>query len=245
MNLIIDLGNTFIKFFIYNNENLYDSKVLEYPKEIDFLADLLFSNLDGVKIENVIISSVVIYNQMFINKMKSIFKNVIFLDSSIKLPILNFYKTPETLGYDRIAGVVAANYLFPNTNILVIDAGTAITYDIITSNSEYLGGNISLGLEMRFKALNTFTKKLPLLSKNENESFIGDNTNEAIILGVQSGLIFEIQGYIDFFNKKYDNNKIIFTGGDTFFFEKKVKRTIFAIPNLISIGLNRILKYNV
>jgi type III pantothenate kinase len=245
MNLIIDLGNTFIKFFLYDKGNLYDSEILDYPKKMDSLAAMFFSLFKNKNVINVIISSVMASNPDFENQMKGFFKNVIILDNSTNLPVKNLYKTPQTLGYDRVAGVVAANFLYPETNILVIDAGTAITYDIINSYAEYLGGNISPGLEMRFKALNFFTQKLPLLSKKEIERFFGDNTNDAVILGVQNGLLYEIQGYIDAFINEYKNSKIIFTGGDTFFFEKKVKRTIFALPNLISIGLNRILEYNV
>jgi len=244
MNLIIDLGNTASKFFLYDSNNLKDFFTIPNTLEINLLCGILQNKISDKKVEKLIVSSVIGYDNDFIFDLKNTFQNVLILDSSTNIPIKNLYETPHTLGYDRIAGVVGANYLYPKTNLLVVDAGTAITYDFINDNEEYFGGNISPGIDLRFKALNTFTKKLPLVSRNDSENFIGANTEEAIRLGVQNGLIFEIQGYIDIFQQKYKNNKIILTGGDCFFFDKKLKRIIFAQPNLISIGLNRILEYN-
>jgi len=245
MNLVIDLGNTVAKFYIYDKDEIIDNHTIPYPQELDLFSGILFSLMPGYNIENVIISSVTGFENSIAKDFKKVFKKVIVLDENTKIPVKNLYKTPKTLGYDRIAGVVGANFLFPDSNILVIDAGTAVTYDYINENAEYLGGNISPGLDMRFRALNTFTKKLPLFSKKETEKKIGDTTEEAIIIGVQNGLLFEIQGYIDNYQKIPKNNKIILTGGDCFFFDKRLKRIIFVLPNLISLGLNRILEYNV
>lgn len=245
MNLIVDIGNTNLKYFVFSNDNSVFSETINISVAEKTNEKLWLSVQQKFGIKKAVISSVVGYNNIPVNEISNTFEKVIHLGSNTKIPVTNLYKTPETLGQDRIAGVVAANFLYPGKNIMVIDAGTAITYDIITCKAEYLGGNISPGLEMRFKALNSFTKNLPLLSKKDTEKFIGNSTDEAIILGVQNGLIFEIQSYIDEFIKLYQNTVIIFTGGDTFFFDKKLKRTIFAIPNLLSIGLNRILEYNV
>jgi type III pantothenate kinase len=172
------------------------------------------------------------------------FDQFIELDHTTDLPIENLYGTPESLGKDRLAAAVGANELFPNTNLLVIDAGTAITYDLVSENNQFIGGNISPGLEMRFKALNHFTGKLPLISSKDNFSTIGKNTEEAIRAGVQNGIIFEIEQNIAFFNRNYQNLQIIMTGGDSNFFDKKLNYTIFVHFNLTLIGLNRILEYN-
>jgi len=159
------------------------------------------------------------------------------------LPITNRYKS-ETIGLDRLAGAVGANYYFKNKNILLIDIGSAITYDIISSENEFLGGNISPGLNLRFKSLNLFTKNLPLMKYQEDDNLFADNTQQAVILGVQNGILYEIESYINIFSKKFDDLKIIFTGGDTNLFVKKIKNTIFAKPNLVAEGLNIILNYN-
>jgi type III pantothenate kinase len=136
--------------------------------------------------------------------------------------------------------------MFPDKNVLVIDAGTAITYDILLKDKKYLGGNISPGILTRFKSLHTFTGKLPLLNINEKvRGLYGDTTESAITLGVQNGIIYEITGTIEAFKEKYDDLMVLFTGGDAFFFEKSLKFCIFVEPNLTAIGLNKILKLNV
>jgi type III pantothenate kinase len=171
-------------------------------------------------------------------------KKIIYLDRNTRLPIINNYKSKVSLGKDRIAAAVGANTIFPNSNVLVIDAGTALTFDFVSDNNEYMGGNISPGMQMRFKALKTFTSKLPLLDKSEEFYLTANNTNDAIISGVQSGIIFEMDSYINEYKKKYNDLKVILTGGDSFFFEYKLKNRIFAKPFLTAVGLNRILEYN-
>ncbi|HKL32104.1 MAG TPA: type III pantothenate kinase, partial [Tangfeifania sp.] len=160
------------------------------------------------------------------------------------LPIENLYQTKDTLGKDRIAAVVGAFDLYPNTNVLVIDAGTAITFDIINEQGQYLGGNISPGLEMRFKALNKFTGRLPLVRKNDFDNLYGRTTEEAILAGVQHGIVFETDKAIETFKEFYNNLKVIITGGDAIFFDKKLKNSFFVHFNLTALGLNRILEHN-
>ena len=197
------------------------------------------------EIKNAILSSVVEVDNNLINFLKkNIFLNII-LDSDTKIPLTNLYKTPKTIGKDRIAAVVGANNIYPNCNILIFDAGTALTIDFINKKNEYVGGNISPGLTMRYKALNKFTQKLPLYKiKHDFDKLTGQTTKEAIIAGVQNGILFEINNYIKIFSKKYTDLKIFLTGGDIFFFENKLKKNIFAEPNLVLIGLNRILTNN-
>ena len=172
------------------------------------------------------------------------FEQFVELDHCTELPIENLYETPDTLGKDRLAAAIGANELFPDQNLLVIDAGTAITYDLVSKKNQFIGGNISPGLEMRFKALNQFTGKLPLVTYSDDFEPIGRNTIDAIRAGVQNGLLYEMAQNIDFFNRNYQNLHIIMTGGDSIFFDKKLNYSIFVHLNLTLIGLNRILEHN-
>ena len=165
------------------------------------------------------------------------------LSGKSKFPFSIEYETPETLGADRIAGVAGAYSLFPDENILVIDAGTAITYDFLL-NKKYTGGNIAPGLEMRFRALHKFTGRLPILSIGENYSSPGTNTHDAILAGVINGSIYEINEYIRTFEKKHKNGKIILAGGDSEFLKDKLIRKVTYMPEIVIDGLNYILEYN-
>ena len=245
MNLIIDQGNTNIKFVLFYKNNIIDKKTYKINKN-NINLKVFFSNfIKGKDIIQTIYSSVSGYNKLITELINLKIKKNIFFDNKTLLPIKNLYKTPETLGQDRIAAAVGANFIFPNINILIIDIGTAITYDYVNSNNEYIGGNISPGINIRFKALNKFTKKLPLQKITKINANIGKNTKNAIILGVQKGIFYEINGYLADFQDKYKESKIFLTGGDNFFFDKLLKNTIFANSNLVTIGLNRILNYNV
>ena len=146
---------------------------------------------------------------------------------------------------DRLAAVVGANYLQPGMDLLVIDAGTAITYEVIEASGTFVGGNISPGMSTRFKALHAFTKKLPLLNEPEDVLFIGNDTESAIQSGVVNGIIFEMDGYIDSLRIKYPSLLVFLTGGHSFYFARKLKNANFADINLVFTGLNRILEYNV
>lgn len=242
MNLIIDIGNTRSKYAIFDENVLVDLII-----DRSAIENVVENIMSRYPITNCILSSVKNVNQdsiTIIEKIKEL-KNVIIFNHQTEVSILNCYKTPETLGLDRIAGVVGAKQFYPNQNTLIIDCGSAITYDFINAENEYLGGNISPGIEMRFKALNTFTDKLPLLTKKNEPIALGDNTNTAIARGVENGTVFEVMGYIDHYSKIYKNLRIIITGGDALFFESKIKKNIFVNQNLILIGLNRILNTNV
>lgn len=243
MNLIIDIGNTFAKISIFQSYKII------YKKTVNYLEINLYSFLEPLintyLINQSLVSSVIGYDENFIQELLNYSFPVFFLTSETKVPIIVKYKPKMQLGNDRLAAVVGATHYFKNNNILVFDAGTALTIDFINSKSEYWGGNISPGLSMRFAALHYQTKKLPLQKANEKINLIGTNTNSAINNGVINGMIYEINGYISSFLKKYDDLKIILTGGDSIFFEKKLKKIIFAKPNLVLTGLNRILNYNV
>ena len=172
-------------------------------------------------------------------------RNFVFLDETVSLPIKVQYKTPKTLGKDRLAAAVGANYLQPEKDLLVIDAGTAITYELIDASGSYLGGNISPGMTTRFRALNLFTEKLPLVVEQEYIPLVGTDTETAIQAGVVNGIVCEMDGYIEMLRLKYPNLLVFLTGGHSFYFERRLKNSIFADINLVLTGLNRILEYNV
>jgi len=236
MNLTIDQGNAYLKAGVFDGE--------KFVEESGQSEDRLVFLLAKYPVENSILSSVGDYPQNIVRHLQSLRGKFIELDEKTKLPIKNLYKTPVTLGKDRLAVAVAANYLMPGKNCLIIDAGTCITYDFVNAQGEYLGGNISPGMNMRFKALNAYTKQLPLLSYREKTPFLGDDTETAICSGVINGISLEMDGYIDRMKEKYPDLSIFLTGGDTIFFENTLKNSIFAHKNLLLIGLNRILNYN-
>ena len=196
------------------------------------------------QLSKAILSSVKPKDEELICYLSENFDFFLELDHLTKLPIENLYETPESLGKDRIAAAVGANELFPDQNLLIIDAGSAITFDLVSEKNQFIGGNISPGLEMRFKALNHFTGKLPLVEYNDEFQVIGRNTTDAIRAGVQNGMIYEIGQTIDLFNRNYQNLQIIMTGGDSYFFDRKLNYSIFVHFNLTLIGLNRILEHN-
>lgn len=240
MNLIIDIGNTRTKIALFSTRDLMFNLSLDElkPENVVMLKE------EHPALQKCILSSTKNYTEEFRLFLKENFETFIELDHHIALPIENLYETKETLGKDRMAACVGANELFPNENLLIIDAGTAITFDFVGEQNQYLGGNISPGLEMRFKALNSYTDKLPLLDVQDEFELIGKNTNDAIRAGVQNGILFETEQYIETFNKKFENLRIIITGGDAKFFDKFLKNSIFVHFNLTLIGLNRILEFN-
>jgi type III pantothenate kinase len=168
------------------------------------------------------------------------------LSADLKLPIQNLYKTPATLGSDRLAAAVGAVALYPNQNNLVIDMGTCITLDFVSSHNEYLGGAIMPGISMKFKALHTFTDKLPLLTFDNGDEvdIVGDDTRSSIFTGIINGTTMELEGFVERYVEKFGKMNIIFTGGDAIYFEKRVKFPNFVNSNLLLVGLNKILNTN-
>lgn len=241
MNLVIDLGNTFGKIAVCDGINIVESTISDKinNKEIAYFISN-YSNIEGA-----IFSSVANHSRELVDYLSSSFPYFLELTNSTKIPLLNKYQTPETLGQDRLAAVVGAHTMLPQKNVLVIDAGTAITFDLVTAKGEYIGGNISPGMQMRFKSLNKYTSKLPLLeADDELVHDLGTNTEEAIISGVINGLVHEIEGYISLNCIKFSDLQVVLTGGDANSFVKKLKSSIFVVSHLNLIGLNRILDYN-
>ena len=237
MNLVIDIGNTRIK-----------AAVFEKSKLIDSLNDA--ENLSGFvekytgKIQQYLVSSVAEMPKNLKKQLQLLKAKSFELNSETPLPFKNNYSTKDTLGKDRVAAVAGACALHPSKNVLIIDAGTALTFDLKTANEEYLGGNISPGLAIRFRALHDYTTHLPLYSTSDTYSIIGKSTENAIQNGVQNGVIFEVNGYLETLRNKFDNLMVLLTGGDAHFFDNKLKKPIFVVSNLTLIGLNIILEYN-
>ncbi len=241
MNLVIDLGNTYSKIAVCDGAEIIESAMSEKisNREIAYFIQN-YSELKGA-----IISSVVNHSRELIDYLDSSFDTFLELTPGTPLPLTNLYKTPETLGYDRIAAVTGAHTILPGKNVLVVDAGTAITFDVVTSKGEYVGGNISPGMGMRFRALHKFTNRLPNLNYDEQAvQVLGKTTNEAMVSGVTNGLIYEIEGYIATLSGLYSNLKVVLTGGDVNSFDKRLKSSFFVVSHLNLIGLNRILDYN-
>ncbi len=240
MNIVIDIGNSFIKTTVFNkNDEVYSS--VKENLDSDFLSDIIkdYRTTAGI------LSSVSGDVGNVVKYLQKTLTDFIVLSHTTPLPFINKYQTKETLGKDRLAGIAGAFTLYPDENVLVIDAGTAITYDVITKSGEYIGGNISTGLEMRFKALYQFTHQLPQLKPVNSWDKLGNSTDSAIIAGVQNGIILEADGTIELLKNELYPLKVLVTGGNASFFDNKLKNTIFVVPNLISVGLNSILNYNV
>ena len=239
MHLCIDIGNTRCKYAIFDNGQIVKSNILSAFEQFYF-KDLIEQN----KIKNVMISSV---KKIAFLPFKGILRpdvQLIELDDQTALPFNNLYMTPKTLGKDRLALVSGARKLYPEENLLVVDAGTCITYDFIDKDNNYHGGNILPGLNMRLKAMHHFTDKLPMLELNHPVDFLGRDTSSAMMTGVVDAANFELEGFRKAYEEQFGLLRLLVTGGDTEYFETKIKSRIFVHPDLMMIGLNEILEYN-
>ncbi len=240
MNLIFDVGNTATKVAVYEG---YEKKVSISARHlsVEKLQATFEPLMDGIK--SAIISTVRDLPEFVIDIATLGIPNVHVVSRHTRLPFKNEYETPETLGPDRLAAVAGAYYLYPGRSVLVIDAGSAVTYDFL-SGKTYMGGNISPGLSMRFRALHKFTGRLPLGSTLQKYSTPGKNTLEAISAGVTDGLIFEINSYIRSFQENNLDSMIILTGGDSGYLKERICCKVNYQPDLVLDGLNHILEYN-
>ena len=240
MNLVIDVGNTLIKMAVFQDDILLKKKV---SLKQDFLKNLEEFEQKFPKIQFAILSSVSKTPSKWIQKLEDQFQ-LFILDSRLPQPFKNLYATPNTLGNDRIALVSAGTKQFPGKNVLIIDAGTCVTYEFKNNKDQYLGGAISPGLQMRLKAMHTFTENLPLLEADEEVRLIGNTTKSSMQSGAVIGLAAEIQGIISEYKEEYEDLTIILTGGDAQFLCSRFKNSIFANSNFLLEGLNYILEFN-
>ncbi|MCE5347178.1 MAG: type III pantothenate kinase [Bacteroidales bacterium] len=238
MNLVFDIGNSGTKLAVFDGP-----KKITFLRTKEFSFEKLHKKMAQYQIDRAIVCAVKNVPEFIIDIIKANYPVVHILSHKSKLPFSIEYEKPETLGPDRIAAVAGAYVEFPGKNVLVIDAGTAITFEFL-SGDIYKGGNISPGLTMRFKALNKFTDKLPLISPTDNYTFPGHNTNDAIRAGVITGVTYEINEYIRAFEKQHAGSVIILTGGDSEYLKNKILPSCTYMPDIVINGLNFILEYN-
>jgi len=237
MNLAIDIGNTRTKLGFFEGEELVRKETVERLSSGQ-LKSLLYNQ----PVSDCILSSV---GEPDTGLRELLEAETVFVEltADTPLPIANQYSTPKTLGKDRLAAVVGAWALFPGETCLVIDAGTCITSDVLSNDGTFLGGNISPGIDMRLKAMHTFTARLPLAGRSESSNRIGTSTETALQNGAQWGAVWELTAMIEQFEALLGPLKVVLTGGDADFFVKNIKRQIFADPDLVLVGLNKILNH--
>jgi type III pantothenate kinase len=238
MNLVIDIGNTSVKAALFEERNLVITGRIDYTG-----IDSIRSFCGEARIEKAIVSSVASDPSEIINGLEGMVCYVHQLTWQSRYPFEILYQTPDTLGVDRLAAVAGAISRFGKSNMLIIDAGSAITYDLV-SKGVFRGGTISPGMEMRFRALHTFTGRLPLCSYSRDFRYPATNTIEAITGGVVMGLAFELNEYIRTIRKEYSDLLTIITGGDSNLFAELIDEDFLTIPNLVIEGLNYLLEYN-
>lgn len=239
VNLVIDIGNTVAKMAVFE-----DGNIVEVVHDSNRTLERLPYVCRDYPVEKAIVAAVIDLGKEALARLEGLAVPVLWLDEKTPLPVENLYETPGTLGYDRMAAVVGAHERFPGRDILVIDAGTCITYEFIDAAGRYQGGNISPGLGMRFKALHSFTGRLPMVSREGRLLPMGKDTDTAIRAGVLKGIEYEISGYVASMKHKYPELLVFLTGGDDFPFDTNLKSIIFADRFLVLKGLNRILNYN-
>lgn len=241
MILTVDVGNTRIKAAVFEGSNVLENFVFE-KNELEKKIEKILKKFQNCS--DLVVASVGnIEKQSFLTFEKQL--NIHFFTHEDIFPFHNKYATPKTLGIDRMILAAGATLQFPKQNRLVIDAGTCITYDFIDENDNYLGGAISPGLRLRYEALHNFTARLPLLTLESPEQYIGNSTSEAIHSGVVNGFVYEIDGFIDEYRANFVNFIIILTGGDADFLAKRLKNTIFANSNFLLQSLNQTFQYKI
>jgi type III pantothenate kinase len=238
LNLVIDIGNTRTKLGFFEGEQLLRKAVLE-RLTVEALKEQLYNQIAT----DCILSSVGATDPEVVAFLKAQ-TTFVELDAETPLPIENAYATPQTLGKDRLAAAVGAWAFFPGQNCLVVDAGTCITCDVVSENGRFLGGNISPGIDMRLQAMHAFTARLPHAPRSPLGPWIGTSTETALQNGAQWGALWEISALIDHCEQEFGPIQVAMTGGDADFFAKNLKRKIFANPDLVLIGLNKILTHH-
>ncbi|MEG1700725.1 MAG: type III pantothenate kinase [Alistipes sp.] len=237
MNLIVDRGNSLVKLAVMDAGNIVTQRCVE---QLD--ASLLDALTADYPITQAIVASTCGNSDELLALLRARVHRVVEFTPQTPVPIHNAYRSPETLGCDRLAAAVGATVLYPGRNVLIVDFGTAVTIDLVSADNTFRGGCISPGMQLRFRALHDFTAALPLCAASQSEELLGLTTRAAIEQGVMNSLTFEIEGYITRMVDEIDDLCVIFTGGDAKFFVKRIKNTIFANCNLVFCGLDRIVE---
>lgn len=240
-NLIVDEGNTAVKIALFaaGKCTLFST----FSKED--LTSIFATKVSLKGVQRAIVASVVAGAEQRWDFLKALIPEVLIASNTMLLPFKNLYATPHTLGVDRIALVAGAQQHFPNTDVLVIDAGTCITFDFINRQGEYLGGAIAPGIAMRLKAMHHFTSQLPLIEEQDfdTEQFIGNSTQSCMLSGVYHNTVCEIEGVIAAYLEKYPALQVVLTGGQQFYLHERIKYQIFASSLVLLEGLNALLEY--
>ena len=239
-HLVIDIGNSRTKLAVFEGRKLIQYDRLEHLSDIK-----LRDYLEHGNIQQSIISSVSddidLLENVLLEK-----TDYIRFSSALNAGIVNQYKSPDTLGLDRLAGVIGARALYPRRNCLIIDLGTCITYDAISNEGIYKGGSIAPGLNMRLRAMHELTGRLPLIDLDDFDDLEGNDTATSMLSGVVNGTFSEFTGFIERYSLKYSDLQVILCGGDANFFDTRLKNSIFAhtlktVPDLVLIGLNEVI----
>ena len=227
-NLIIDIGNTAVKACWSDGMTLGKTFRYQGEKGIDFILSLVRNEKPQV----MAVSSVVGIPESERNRLEQACGHLILLDPARK-ELLQEKDLPDYLSCDRAASVIAVRYLFKGKGCTVVDFGTTLSVDFTDAEGRYAGGNLSLGCRTRFKALNRYSRTLPLVDTPQDTPVLGDSFRTAMTSGVVSGIMFEIEGYIGL----NPENVVVFTGGDAIYFAKRMKNSIFVVCNLVLMGL--------
>ena len=238
VTLCFDFGNTRMKCAVFSADQLTEVIVMENDTD-----DTITNLVTKYRPAKAILSSVIDHNPAMETILASACK-FHKLDHKSKLALTLPVGKPQTIGADRLALCEAAVLLFPHSHNLIVGLGTCITYNLVNKHREFLGGSISPGMEMRFKSLQAYTAKLPLIEKNWNFPLTGYDTRTNILSGVILGMAKEIDGIINEYKERYSNFNVLLTGGDTPYFVYHLKNKIFADPNLIFKGLYAISEHN-
>ena len=238
MNLCIDIGNSFIKYGVFDQDDL-----VKHGKVESLLVRDLKKLIAKYGITRAILSSTRKSLPRFCNYLDRTVSFVI-LDHKVKLPFENTYGTKKTLGKDRLAAIAGAQSLFPKKNCLVFDIGTCMTSDVINRSGVYLGGNISPGKDLRIRSMHEFTSALPMVKAKFTNPVIGKSTTSALQNGAIYGIVFEIEAFVRRIQREIGKINVILTGGDALKFGELIECKKFVIPNLVLTGLNAILKHN-
>ena len=235
MNLVIDVGNTRTKLAVFEGDGMVDFVAEEFVT-ISFLKDFFCK----YSIDNSIISSVSFTKreiELFLQRNSNFIKFEANTYKSLSID----YQTHLSLGKDRIAAAIGALAVFPDTNMLIVDVGSCVTYDLVTKDAVFHGGNIAPGFYMRLKAMHDYTAKLPIVKQYIPDKVVGKNTKEAVLYGAFWGIVFEIDSYYRRLKIQYPDIRLVLTGGDARYFENSIKQCTFVNSNLVLIGLNKVI----
>lgn len=240
MYLTIDIGNTLQKIGVFEPTG----RLVEIRKYRRITPCRLRQLFNQYTITNAILCAVGKYDPT-LEKLIQEQCSLLILSAATPLPITLRYDTPQTLGPDRIANAVGASKRFPHQNILSVQLGSCIVCDFVNDKNEYLGGSIAPGIKMRLKALQHYTRKLPLVKQKSIDYVIGKSTEQSILSGVINGIAYEIEGFANYYAQKYPDLKVVLTGGDAEDLQKSINFPIFATQNLVTLGLYEILHFYV